>query len=205
MAPQGAPRKGEPRTVETQEADRGTTPAPRRFVCRFAPSPNGRLHLGHAYSALVNHDAARRMGGTYLVRMEDIDLTRCRPEFADAILDDLAFIGAPPDAPPRRQSAHMADYAAALARLEGMGLVYPAFESRAEIARAVAAQDATGARGCPMRRAPAGARQESPTCCGSTWRLRWRRRAVRSPGTRRRGCRRDRPLSWRRPPRPGAT
>ncbi|MBB6306589.1 tRNA glutamyl-Q(34) synthetase GluQRS [Xanthobacter tagetidis] len=153
MAPPGAPRKGEPRTVETQEADRGTTPAPRRFVCRFAPSPNGRLHLGHAYSALVNHDAARRMGGTYLVRMEDIDLTRCRPEFADAILDDLAFIGAPPDAPPRRQSAHMADYAAALARLEGMGLVYPAFESRAEIARAVAAQDAAGA---PLARDPDG-------------------------------------------------
>lgn len=130
--------------MEMLEADSGAHPAPGRFVCRFAPSPNGPLHLGHAFSALVNHDAARRCGGTYLVRMEDIDATRCRPEFADAILDDLAFIGALPDAPPRRQSAHMADYAAALARLEAMGLVYPAFESRAGIARAVAARAAAG-------------------------------------------------------------
>ncbi|MEP9351450.1 tRNA glutamyl-Q(34) synthetase GluQRS [Xanthobacter sp. KR7-225] len=118
---------------------------PGRFVCRFAPSPNGRLHLGHVFSAFVNHDAARRNAGTFLVRMEDIDAARCRPEFARAILDDLAFIGTPPDAPPRWQSAHMADYAEAIARLEAQGLLYPAFESRSEIAQAVADRTAAGA------------------------------------------------------------
>lgn len=153
IAPPRAPRKGEPRTVETPDADRAAKAQPVRFVCRFAPSPNGPLHLGHAFSALVNHDAARRAGGRFLVRMEDIDLTRCRPEFAAAILDDLAFLGAPPDAPPRRQSAHMADYAAALERLEAMGLVYPAFESRNEIARAVTEREAAGA---PLARDPDG-------------------------------------------------
>lgn len=115
------------------------------FVCRFAPSPNGRLHLGHAFSALLNADAARRAGGTFLVRIEDIDLSRCRPEFEAAILDDLAWLGIPLDAPPRRQSEHFAQYADALARLEAAGLLYPAFESRSEISRAVAAREAEGA------------------------------------------------------------
>lgn len=113
------------------------TDAARPFICRFAPSPNGRLHLGHAFSALVNHAAARAAGGTYLVRIENIDVARCRPEFEVALMEDLAWLGTLPDAPPRRQSEHFDAYAGTLARLEAMGLVYPAFESRAEIARRV--------------------------------------------------------------------
>ncbi|MFG1188146.1 tRNA glutamyl-Q(34) synthetase GluQRS [Xanthobacter flavus] len=128
---------------------------PLPFVCRFAPSPNGRLHLGHAFSALVNAEAAARTGGTFLLRMEDIDTTRCRPEFERGILDDLAWLGIVPAAPPRRQSEHFADYAEALARLEGMGLVYPAFESRSDIARAVI--EAEAKQGHPAPRDPDGA------------------------------------------------
>ncbi len=119
------------------------------FTCRFAPSPNGRLHLGHAFSALVNLAAARAVGGRFLVRIEDIDTARCRPEYEAGILDDLAFLGAAPDAPPRRQSAHFADYQMALDRLEAMGLIYPAFESRADIARAVARLEADTGRPAP--------------------------------------------------------
>lgn len=125
------------------------------FVCRFAPSPNGRLHLGHAFSALVNAEAARRTGGTFLLRMEDIDTTRCRPDYERGIVEDLAWLGILPHAPPRRQSGHFADYAAALARLEAQGLVYAAFESRAEIARAVVDQEAATGRTAP--RDPDGA------------------------------------------------
>lgn len=125
------------------------------FVCRFAPSPNGRLHLGHAFSALVNFEASRRLGGTFLLRMEDIDTTRCRPDYERGILDDLAWLGIIPDAPPRRQSEHFADYAAALDRLAARGLVYPAFESRADIARAVIQKEA--ATGRPVPRDPDGA------------------------------------------------
>ncbi|MFG1212843.1 tRNA glutamyl-Q(34) synthetase GluQRS [Xanthobacter flavus] len=128
---------------------------PLPFVCRFAPSPNGRLHLGHAFSALVNAEAAARTGGTFLLRMEDIDTTRCRPEFERGILDDLAWLGIVPAAPPRRQSEHFADYAEALARLEGMGLVYPAFESRSDIARATI--EAEAKQGHPAPRDPDGA------------------------------------------------
>lgn len=128
---------------------------PLPFVCRFAPSPNGRLHLGHAFSALVNAEAAARTGGTFLLRMEDIDTTRCRPEFEQGILDDLAWLGIVPAAPPRRQSEHFADYAQALAQLEGMGLVYPAFESRSDIARAVIESEAKHGR--PAPRDPDGA------------------------------------------------
>lgn len=127
---------------------------PQPFICRFAPSPNGRLHLGHAFSALVNVAAARAAGGTFLLRFEDIDATRCRPAFEAGILEDLAFLGATPDAPPRRQSEHLPAYRAALARLEAMGLVYPAFESRNDIARAVLEQEA--ATGQPAPRDPDG-------------------------------------------------
>lgn len=100
---------------------------------RFAPSPNGPLHLGHAYSALLNADLAAATGGRFLLRLEDIDPQRCRPEFERAILDDLAWLGLAWEEPVRRQSEHFADYGAALARLDAMGLVYPAFLSRAEI------------------------------------------------------------------------
>ncbi|TCT05075.1 glutamyl-Q tRNA(Asp) synthetase [Aquabacter spiritensis] len=111
------------------------------MLCRFAPSPNGHLHLGHAFSALVNADAARAAGGRFLLRIEDIDIARSRPEFEAGILEDLRWLEILPDETPRRQSRHVRLYAAALARLEAAGLAYPAFESRAEIARAVIARD----------------------------------------------------------------
>jgi glutamyl-Q tRNA(Asp) synthetase len=113
-------------------------------VFRFAPSPNGYLHLGHALSALVNFDRARAAGGRFLLRMEDIDQTRCRPEFEAAIYEDLAWLGLSWETPVRRQSEHFDDYRKALARLEAEGLVYASFESRAEIARLVAERDAKG-------------------------------------------------------------
>ncbi len=109
-------------------------------VTRFAPSPTGYLHLGHDHSALFGWRAARAAGGRFLLRIEDIDKGRCRPEFEAAILEDLAWLGLDWEAPPRRQSDHMADYAAALARLGGLGLLYPCFCTRkgirAEIERA---------------------------------------------------------------------
>lgn len=109
-----------------------------RPVYRFAPSPNGYLHLGHAFSALLNFDLARKTDGRLLLRIEDIDASRCRPEYEQAIYEDLAWLGIVWEEPVRRQSAHLADYRAALARLEARELVYPSFESRAEIARLVA-------------------------------------------------------------------
>ena len=107
-------------------------------VFRFAPSPNGYLHLGHALSALINADMARSAGGRLLLRIEDIDATRCRPEYEAAIYEDLAWLGVAWEEPARRQSAHFDDYRAALARLEAQGLIYASFESRTEIARLVA-------------------------------------------------------------------
>lgn len=107
-------------------------------VFRFAPSPNGYLHLGHAYSALLNADMARKAGGRLLLRIEDIDRERCRPDYETAIHEDLAWLGMSFEQPARRQSEHLADYRAALEKLDHMGLTYPSFESRAEIARFVA-------------------------------------------------------------------
>src|SRR4051812_16751924 len=109
-------------------------------VFRFAPSPNGYLHLGHAYSALLNFDLARKAGGRFLLRIEDIDATRCWPEYEPAIYEDLAWLGIDWETPVRRQSEHFAGYREALDRLAAQGLVYPGFESRAEIARLVARQ-----------------------------------------------------------------
>src|SRR6476660_9815721 len=114
-------------------------------VFRFAPSPNGLLHLGHACSALLNADLARQAGGRLLLRMEDTDATRCRPEFETAIYEDLGWLGIAWEAPVRRQSQHLAVYRDALERLIGQGLVYPSCESRAEIARLVAEREAKGA------------------------------------------------------------
>ncbi|CAL80110.1 putative Glutamyl-tRNA synthetase, class Ic [Bradyrhizobium sp. ORS 278] len=113
-------------------------------VFRFAPSPNGYLHLGHAYSALLNVQRARETGGRLLLRIEDIDPTRCRPEYEQAITEDLAWLGIAWEQPVRRQSLHLAAYGAALERLQDMGLVYPSFESRAEIARLVAQRGVEG-------------------------------------------------------------
>jgi glutamyl-Q tRNA(Asp) synthetase len=111
-------------------------------VTRFAPSPTGRLHLGHAYSAWFAFDAARA-DGRFLLRIEDIDATRCRPEFEQGIYDDLAWLGFTWETPVRRESEHLREYKAALATLDAAGLVYPCFctraEIRAEIARAGAA------------------------------------------------------------------
>ena len=111
-------------------------------VFRFAPSPNGYLHLGHAYSALLNFDLACRAGGRFLLRIEDIDATRCRPEFETAIYEDLAWLGISWETPVRRQSEHFARYREAVDGLAGLGLIYPSFESRAEIARLVMQREA---------------------------------------------------------------
>src|ERR1700688_1936907 len=94
-------------------------------VFRFAPSPNGHLHLGHALSALLNFDMARAAGGRFLLRMEDIDAARCRPEFDAAIVEDLAGLGREWEQPVRRQSEHLADYRAALKKLEAMRMTFP--------------------------------------------------------------------------------
>ena len=110
-------------------------------VFRFAPSPNGALHLGHAYSALVDFDLCRRADGRFLLRIEDIDRARCRPHYEAAIYDDLAWLRLDWETPVRRQSEHMADYEAALDRLTAAGLVYPSFMSRAEIHAAIAGRD----------------------------------------------------------------
>src|SRR5579862_4292056 len=94
-------------------------------VFRFAPSPNGYLHLGHAYSALLNFDMARESGGRLLLRIEDIDETRCRPEYEAAIYEDLNWLGIRWQEPVRRQSEHFEEDRAALAKLEVQGLIYP--------------------------------------------------------------------------------
>ncbi len=122
-------------------------------VFRFAPSPNGHLHLGHALSALLNADRAKAAGGRLLLRIEDIDTSRCRPEYEAAIIEDLAWLGLEWEQPVRRQSGHFGDYRAMLARLDAMGLIYPSFESRAEIAALVAARKRHG----PWPRDPDGA------------------------------------------------
>jgi glutamyl-Q tRNA(Asp) synthetase len=105
---------------------------------RFAPSSNGFLHLGHAYSALLNFDLARATGGRMLLRIEDIDLDRCRPEFEQAIYEDLDWLGISWEVPVRRQSQHFDVYAAALDRLRADKLIYPCFCSRGEIMASVA-------------------------------------------------------------------
>lgn len=102
-------------------------------VTRFAPSPTGWLHLGHAFAALFAFEEARKAGGRFLVRIEDIDRSRVRPEYEAAIFDDLAWLGLEWEQPVRRQSEHFGDYWAALGRLEAQGLLYPCFCTRKEI------------------------------------------------------------------------
>ncbi len=115
-------------------------------VFRFAPSPNGRLHLGHAYSALLNQRMARACGGRLLLRIEDIDVTRCTPEFEAAIYRDLEWLGIEWETPVRRQSEHFDAYRGLLDRLVGEGLAYPAFMSRGEVRAAIVEAEATGGR-----------------------------------------------------------
>ncbi|MHA7872682.1 MAG: tRNA glutamyl-Q(34) synthetase GluQRS [Hyphococcus sp.] len=108
------------------------------FVTRFAPSPTGHLHLGHAYSALTAFQAAKDAGGRFLLRIEDIDQTRCRPEYEQAIYDDLTWLGLDWEQPVRRQSAHFGDYEKALHALRDKGVVYRCFKTRKEIADDIA-------------------------------------------------------------------
>ena len=122
-------------------------------VFRFAPSPNGYLHLGHACSALLNFDLARQRGGRFLLRIEDIDAARCRPEYEAAIYQDLAWLGIVWETPVRRQSEHFAAYRDAIEKLSAQGLIYPSFESRADIARLVEARE----QEAPWPRDPDGA------------------------------------------------
>ncbi|EKF17776.1 tRNA glutamyl-Q(34) synthetase GluQRS [Nitratireductor pacificus] len=113
-------------------------------VFRFAPSPNGELHLGHAYSALVNWGMANAAGGRFLLRIEDIDTTRCTPELERSIYRDLAWLGLEWEEPVRRQSDHFDDYRDALERLIDADLVYPAFMSRGEVRARIADEEAAG-------------------------------------------------------------
>jgi glutamyl-Q tRNA(Asp) synthetase len=108
------------------------------FATRFAPSPTGYLHLGHAFSAWTAFDAAQAAQGRFLLRIEDTDLTRCRPEFEEAIYKDLAWLGLAWEVPVRRQSDHMADYEAALERLKDLGVLYRCFKTRKELMDGIA-------------------------------------------------------------------
>ena len=120
------------------------SPLSKEAVFRFAPSPNGLLHLGHAYSAILNHDLAMAANGRFLLRIEDIDTARCRPEYEEAIYRDLHWLGIEWERPVRRQSAHFAFYQRGLEELRERGLAYPAFLSRGEVRERVAAFEATG-------------------------------------------------------------
>ncbi|WP_421787942.1 tRNA glutamyl-Q(34) synthetase GluQRS [Hyphobacterium sp.] len=110
----------------------------REFVTRFAPSPTGPLHLGHAFSALTAFTAAREAGGRFLLRLEDIDTARCKPEFTEAILADLAWLGLDWEEPVRRQSDHFGEYHAAIDALAARGLVYRCFKTRKEVLEDIA-------------------------------------------------------------------
>lgn len=105
-------------------------------VTRFAPSPNGLLHVGHALSAVIAHETAKQAGGRFLLRIEDVDVTRARPEFVTAIFEDLAWLGLEWEEPVLVQSQHFPDYLAAADKLIDQGLLYPCFATRAEIAAA---------------------------------------------------------------------
>ena len=127
------------------------------IVTRFAPSPTGPLHLGHAYAALVAWQRAREAGGRFLLRIEDIDAARCRPGHAEAITQDLAWLGLEPDGPARVQSRHLAEYRAALDQFTARELLYPCFCTRSDIVREVA-----GSASAPH--APDGALLYPGTC-----------------------------------------
>jgi glutamyl-Q tRNA(Asp) synthetase len=150
------------------------------IVTRFAPSPTGLLHLGHAHAARIAHARAREAGGRFLLRIENIDATRCRLEYEAAILQDMAWLGIDWDGPVRRQSDHLADYAGVLEALRARDLLYPCFCTRAEIARSGIAQH--GPDGpvypgtcahLPPDRAAARMAADQPHC----WRLRTGRAA----------------------------
>ena len=141
---------------------------PRTIVTRFAPSPTGYLHLGHVRSAWEGWHAAREAGGRFLLRIEDIDTGRCRPEFDAAIREDLAWLGLDWDGSVRRQSEHFDDYRAALARLDEQRLLYPCFCTRKEIQAEIAR-----AGGAPQG-------EEGPVYPGTCKRLSSEQRAARA-------------------------
>jgi glutamyl-Q tRNA(Asp) synthetase len=142
------------------------------FVTRFAPSPTGLLHRGHAFSALTARRAADEAGGRFLLRIEDIDRARCRPQYEDAIYEDMAWLGVTWTAPARRQSDHMGDYQAALRQLAEQGLTYRCFRTRREVAQEIAGAP-HGAmevfRGAPLPQAEERARVEAGD--SYAWRL----------------------------------
>ncbi|WP_265517562.1 tRNA glutamyl-Q(34) synthetase GluQRS [Nitratireductor luteus] len=113
-------------------------------VFRFAPSSNGALHLGHAYSAMLNYRLARKADGRFLLRIEDIDTSRCSPEREQAIYRDLEWLGIEWELPVRRQSDHFEDYRAALDRLEDANLIYPSFMTRGDLRAFIAEAEAEG-------------------------------------------------------------
>ena len=121
-----------------------------RRVFRFAPSPNGFLHLGHAFSALLNYELANECGGRFLLRIEDIDLSRARPEFEAAIYEDLAWLELDWERPVRKQSEHFDDYFRALEKLDALGLLYPCACTRADIARAAPKDGPRDPDGAPL-------------------------------------------------------
>ncbi len=131
-------------------------------VLRFAPSPNGRLHLGHAYSALLNDAVARQLGGTWLLRIEDIDPGRARPDLVAGIEEDLAWLGLRWPELPRRQSQHMAEYQAGAKRLRAAGLLYPCRCTRGEIAAVIGSRERES--GEPWPRDPDGSPLYPGTC-----------------------------------------
>ena len=120
-------------------AQQSTTP---QIVTRFAPSPTGYMHLGHAYSAIFAWRLARRQNGKFLLRIEDIDSERCRPEFEEAIFEDLHWLGLDWDGQPRRQSDNMGDYKRALDKLSALDLLYPCYCTRKEILAEISNADA---------------------------------------------------------------
>ena len=141
--------------------------APLQPVFRFAPSPNGYLHLGHAFSALTNYDMARASGGRFLLRIEDIDATRSRPHYEEAIYEDLAWLGITWEEPVRRQSEHLEEYREALAAVDAQGLLYRSMETRAAFAQRVASYENSGRHwprdpdGAPLYPGPADAEPAS--------------------------------------------
>ncbi len=155
---------------------------------RFAPSPTGHLHLGHAFSAWCGWRRARQANGRFLVRLEDIDPNRCRPEFAASILEDLAWLGLDWDGEVRVQSQHLPAYQATLDHLAGMGLLYPCFCTRADIQREVAASAAAphGPDGAPLYpgtcRRLSPAEREDRIAAGEKFALRLDMQAAYRPG-----------------------
>ncbi len=132
------------RRVHSWQEESMNAPMSKQPVFRFAPSPNGQLHLGHALSAILNHDMATAADGRFLLRIEDIDITRCTPEFEAGIYNDLSWLGLSWETPVRRQSEHLDLYRQALGKLIDRDLVYPAFLTRGAIKAAVAEFEAKG-------------------------------------------------------------